>query len=187
MCSSSSEYHLRSAHISICDGHSFGLDGGLSGDTAPLLQGHLSVWRPVGAGGPRGTGPESVWRGHAAGGHGHGRHPVCELCVVLGVQLRPSGGVTTHGGRLWFLHSQTAACSRSSGAAIVPLGDRSMKKEQRMQQTPLNTYRFGFFKYFTSKGINSSSKLILQITGLLKYADLPCLRFQNRWNKNNKN
>lgn len=49
---------FRTAHISICDGHTFSLDGGLSGYAAPsLLQRHLPVGesKSVRAAGPRST------------------------------------------------------------------------------------------------------------------------------------
>lgn len=106
------QYHLLitslAPHVGICDGHTFGFNGGLPGDAAPpLLQRHLPVRQPssLGAGGPRGTGSVAIRRGHAGGSHVHGSDHVGQLSVVLGVRLWPAGGVTTHGGGVRFPHS----------------------------------------------------------------------------------
>lgn len=96
-----SSLQLKTPHISICDGNTFGLDGGLTGDAAPpFLQGQLPVWelKSVGADGPRGTRPKAIWWGHAIGSHVHGCHQVGQLTVVLLVQLRPADSVCAHCG-----------------------------------------------------------------------------------------
>lgn len=121
---------LWSPHISVCDGHTFGLNGGLSGYAAPIvLQGHLPVRQsgPVRAGGPRGAGPVAIRRCNSVGGHVHGCHQVGQLAVVLRVQLRPAGGVDAHGVG-WFCF--TLQIGRRTRGGITALEGRNVEKSQ---------------------------------------------------------
>lgn len=100
------------SYISISDGDTLGLDGGLTGHAAAsLLQWHLPVCESgsLGTSGPRGSRPVPIRGCHTVCCHVHGCHQVGQLALVLRVRLGPAGGVGTHGSGFLLGHSQLKA------------------------------------------------------------------------------
>lgn len=100
------------SYISISDGDTLGLDGGLTGHAAAsLLQWHLPVCESgsLGTSGPRGSRPVPIRGCHTVCCHVHGCHQVGQLALVLRVRLGPAGGVGTHGSGFLLDHSQLKA------------------------------------------------------------------------------
>lgn len=116
-----------SPHISICDGHALGLDGGLPGYAAPfLLQWHLPAREPAGR--------RSTGRGHV-----HGRHRVGQLAVELRVHLCPAD--RAGGGWSPFAHGLTSQRWRGEitscwGIAALWEADKHGWVEHRPRRLP---------------------------------------------------
>lgn len=119
-------WQCKTPHISVCDRHTFGLNGWLPRNAA-LLQRHLPVREAssVRAGGPWSTWPAAIRRGHTVGRHVHGSHHVIQLGVVLRVRFCPADSVGTHGGLVLFNYSWT---SQSTKWCITALRDVETEK-----------------------------------------------------------